>query len=156
MTQDTVRIELRCSHATKKRLSKEADRAGMALSVWARERLLSDSPEPEEPARSLPRRSNETRFEVRCTPKERDQLYRRAKAAGFVGRGFRVWALARLMGLSPRVERPATKLLSVLEAAEYVGVSRQQFYIWIKTGRVQSWDLPEGLRVAERDLVPAA
>lgn len=78
----------------------------------------------------------------------------RAERAGYPGRAFAQWARLTLLNKNTQVQRPSKRvaLLSVAEAAERCGVSRQQFYVWIKDGKVPTQDLPEGIRVYERDL----
>lgn len=91
-------------------------------------------------------------MEFRCTPEEKQQMRTLAERAGFPGRAFATWARNMLLGKPIELQRPATTLLSVAQAAEYCGVSRQTMHGWIETGEIVAYEMPEGLRVPKSEL----
>lgn len=81
-------------------------------------------------------------------------MRKRAEKAGYPGRAFPSWARGVLLGKDPAAPRPRKggEKLSVAQAAEHAGVSRQQVYLWIKRGKLEVYDLPEGMRLDKTDL----
>ena len=93
------------------------------------------------------------RLELECTPTQIRQIKRRAAKAGYRGRAWAQWARAVLLGKSLRdTPMPKGRYVTVRQAAEICGISRQQMYVRIKNGVLECIDTPQGKMVRKAAL----